>query len=146
MSESDYDKIVQVLTTYNRAIDTKDWDRYESVFAPEAVVDYTASGGIRGSRAEVRAWVSEAMGGFALSQHMLANHDVVVAGDTATAHSDFFGPVGRPDAQGAMSLLFVGGTYRDTLRRDGDGWLITERVEEMKWWKGEWPEDVPIEG
>jgi ketosteroid isomerase-like protein len=144
MADGDYEKIARLLTTYNRAIDAKDWDRYEAVFAPEAVIDYTGSGGIRGSRSEARAWVSQAMAGFAISQHVLANHDVVVEADVATAHSDFFGPVGKSDDAGGFTLLFVGGAYHDKLRRTGDGWLITERVEEMKWWSGEWPEEVPL--
>ena len=145
MADGDFTAIVRLLTTYVRGVDTKDWDRYESVFAADAVIDYTASGGIRGSRREAREWVAEAMARFPLSQHYMTNHDVVVDGDLATCHSDFFGPVGRPGADGAMSILFVGGRYRDRLRRTGDGWVITERVEEMTWWAGDWPEEVALE-
>lgn len=32
---------------YFRALDTKDWDLYESVFAPDAVIDLTRAGGQR---------------------------------------------------------------------------------------------------
>jgi SnoaL-like domain len=145
MAGSDFEKIVKVLTTYARAVDTRDWDRYETVFAPEAVIDYTSSGGIRGSRAEARAWVSEALGIFSMSQHMVMNHDITVDGDTATSHSDFYNPMGRPDGNGGLLLMFVGGAYIDKLRRTGDGWLITERVEAMKWWTGAWPEEVTLE-
>lgn len=145
MAESDYEKIVRLLTTYARAVDTRDWDRYKTVFAPDAVIDYTESGGIRAGRDEATAWVSKALEPFSMSQHMVVNHDIVVSGDTATSHSDFYNPIGRPDGKGGMSLLFVGGTYKDKLRRTGDGWVITERVEGMKWWTGEWPEDVVLE-
>jgi len=142
MAVGDYEKIVRLLTVYTRAIDAKDWDRYESVFAPEAVIDYTASGGIRGSRQEARAWVSEAMSRFAVSQHYVTNHDIVVDGDMAACHTDFFGPVGWPDEVGGTALLFVGGTYADRLRRTGEGWRITERVEHMTWSSGQWPGDL----
>lgn len=145
MADGDFEQIVRLLTEYTRGIDTKDWDRYERVFTPDAVIDYTASGGNRGTPAESRAWVADAMERFTVSQHYVTNHDVAVDGDVATCHSDFFGPVGRPDGKGGTSLLFVGGSYTDRLRRSGDGWLITERVEEMKWWSGEWPEEVPLD-
>ena len=145
MADGDYEKIVRLLTTYARAVDTRDWELYLTVFAPEAVIDYTGSGGVRGSREEATAWVSKAMEIFTMSQHMVVNHDVVVDGDTATSHTDFYNPIGRPDGNGAMALLFVGGVYKDKLRRTGDGWLITERVEEMKWWTGVWPEGVALD-
>lgn len=145
MAQSDYEKIVQLLTRYARAVDTRDWDLYQTVFAPDAVIDYTSSGGIRGTRDEATAWVSKAIEMFSMSQHMVVNHDIHVDGDTATSHSDFYNPMGRPDATGGLSLLFVGGAYKDRLRRTGDGWVITERVEEMKWWTGDWPEGVTVE-
>jgi ketosteroid isomerase-like protein len=145
MADSDFEKIVRLLTEYARAVDTRDWARYETVFAPEAVIDYTPSGGIRGSRAEATAWVSNAMEMFSMSQHMVMNHDIVVDGDTATSHSDYYNPLGRPDGSGGQALLFVGGAYIDKLRRDGDGWLITERFEDMKWWTGDWPDGVTLD-
>jgi hypothetical protein len=51
----------------------------------------------------------------------------------------FAGPVGWPDGNGGVTLLFVGGTYDDKLRRTGDGWLITERIDTMTWSQGAWP-------
>jgi SnoaL-like domain len=146
MADGDYEKIVRVLTTYARAVDTRDWDLYRTVFAPEAVIDYTSSSGPRAPLEPATAWVSKALSFFSMSQHMVVNHDIVVDGDTATSHTDFYNPMGRDNGQGGQDLLFVGGAYKDQLRRTGDGWVITERVEEMKWWTGVWPEGVTLEG
>jgi 3-phenylpropionate/cinnamic acid dioxygenase small subunit len=137
---SDRLAIQDLLTTYARAVDTKDWDLYESVFSPDALIDYTSSGGIRGSRAEVRAWVAKALELFTMTQHLVTNHHIVVNGDTATSHTDFFNPMGRPDGKGGLALFFVGGTYRDELKREDGGWVITERIEEMLWFAGDWPQ------
>lgn len=131
--------IEDLLTTYARAVDTKDWDLYESVFSDDAVIDYTSSGGIRGSRSEVRAWVSKALELFTMTQHIVTNHHIVVDRDTATSHTDFFNPMGRPDGEGGLALLFVGGAYKDRLRRHQGRWWITDRYEEMLWFTGSWP-------
>lgn len=144
-AEADRQAIIRLLTSYARAVDTKDWDRYERVFTPDAVIDYTSSGGIRGTRGEARAWVAEALEIFSMTQHIVTNHDISVDGDTATSYADFYNPLGRPDGAGGLTLLFVGGAYRDQLRRTGDGWRITHRVEDMFWFTGAWPEDVVVE-
>jgi hypothetical protein len=145
VADSDFETIVRLLTRYARALDTRDWDLYETVFAPEAVIDYTSSGGVRAGRAEARVWVAGAMEPFTMSQHLMVNHDIRVDGDTATAHTDLYNPLGRPDGKGGLRILFVGGVYKDKLRRTGDGWVITERIEQMTWWTGDWPEDVVLD-
>ena len=43
---SDRLEIADVLTRYTRAIDTGDWDKLDTVFTPDAEIDYTESGGI----------------------------------------------------------------------------------------------------
>lgn len=136
--------IEDLLTTYARAVDTKDWDLYESVFAPDALIDYTSSGGIRGSRSEAKEWVAKALERYTMTQHFVTNHHIEVDGDIATSHADFYNPLGMPDGNGGLALLFVGGAYLDTLRRSQDGWLLTERVEQMLWFTGAWPEDVKL--
>jgi 3-phenylpropionate/cinnamic acid dioxygenase small subunit len=128
--------IVDLLATYALAVDTKDWDLYESVFAEDAVIDYTSSGGVRGSRQEARKWVSEALQPFTMTQHLVTNHHIDLDGDTASCRCDFFNPMGLPDSTGELKVFFVGGVYHDRLRRTAQSWLITERVEQMLWTKG----------
>ncbi|MGH9028640.1 MAG: nuclear transport factor 2 family protein [Acidimicrobiales bacterium] len=125
--------IAELLADYARAVDTKDWELYKSVFSADAVVDYTSSGGPRGTREQVAEWVSSALEPFTMTQHLVTNLHVEVEGDNATCRSDYYNPMGMPDGAGRLALFFVGGLYLDRLRRSEGGWLITERVEEMLW-------------
>ncbi|VWX46789.1 nuclear transport factor 2 family protein [Novosphingobium sp. 9U] len=43
----DVEEIRKLKARYFRALDTKDWDLYEAVFAPDVVVDLTRAGGQR---------------------------------------------------------------------------------------------------
>ena len=45
---SDELEIAALLNTYARAVDTKDWELYRSVFTDDAYIDYSASGVIAG--------------------------------------------------------------------------------------------------
>ena len=126
-------EIDDLLTRYATAVDTRDWDLYQTVFTADAVIDYTSSGGIRGGLAEVTAWLSDALSIFSMSQHMVTNRDIRMTGDTATSHSYFYNPMGRTKRDGTLDLMFVGGYYRDELRRTGAGWRITERIQDTAW-------------
>jgi 3-phenylpropionate/cinnamic acid dioxygenase small subunit len=126
-------EIDSLLTRYATAVDTRDWDLYQTVFTADAVIDYTSSGGIRGELAEVTKWLADALSIFSMSQHMVTNRDIRVAGDTATSRSYFYNPMGRTKRDGSLDLMFVGGYYRDQLRRTGEGWRITERIQDTAW-------------
>lgn len=124
--------IDDLLTRYASAVDAKDWDLYASCFTPDARIDYTASGGIAGTLAEVRAWLAEVMGFFPICQHVVANRTIVVAGDTATSRSYLFNPMVVGDRESG-GLFLEGGVYRDRIVRTSDGWRIAERIEEASW-------------
>src|SRR5205814_101740 len=63
----------------------------------------------------------------------LTNRDIRVTGDTATSRSYFYNPMGRTKRNGTLDLMFVGGFYRDKLRRTADGWRIVERIQDTAW-------------
>jgi 3-phenylpropionate/cinnamic acid dioxygenase small subunit len=126
-------EIDDLLTRYATAVDTRDWDLYQTVFTPDAVIDYTSSGGIRGGLTEVTKWLSDALSGFSMSQHLVTNRDIRLTGDTATSHSYFYNPMGRTKRDGTLALMFVGGYYRDRLRRTAEGWRIAERIQDTAW-------------
>ena len=50
--------IEAVLVRYATLIDTQRFDGLREVFSADAVVDYTSAGGIKGSLAEVSAWLA----------------------------------------------------------------------------------------
>ncbi len=80
---SDRIEIDDLITAYARAVDTLDWARFDDVFTPTAVIDCTASGGIRGTRDEVRDWLAQTLPAFTRMQHYVAQKEVVLDGDTA---------------------------------------------------------------
>ena len=130
---SDRLEIDALLSRYARAIDTLDWALLDTVFTPDATVDYTATGGIRGTYPEVRTWLAQVLPNFAVRQHFVTNREIVVDGDTATSRALLFNPMGTRTADGGIELFYVGGCYVDRLRRTADGWRIVERREEHGW-------------
>ena len=125
--------ISEVLDTYARGIDSKDWDLVASVFADDATLDYTAFGGPKGTAQDVIAWIQASVSAFAMTQHHITNRHVTIDGDEATVESELFAPMGMATGEGKMSILFTGGCYRDRLRRTSDGWKISERTCDRAW-------------
>lgn len=122
-------EIDDLLTRYAMALDAKDWPVWETCFTSDAFIDYTAAGGVKGTVAEVRQWLSEVMANFEMTQHLVTNRAVELDGDTANSRCSLFNPMGLRDKDG-MIVFFDGGCYRDRLVRTADGWRIAERVEE----------------
>jgi 3-phenylpropionate/cinnamic acid dioxygenase small subunit len=123
-------EIDDLLTRYATAVDNKDWDLFRTCFTPDAFIDYTAAGGIKGRLPEVADWLAQVLPLFPMTQHVVTNRAVTVDGDRATSRSCFFNPMGMPEGEGGMNLFIDGGYYNDKLVRTADGWRIEERVEE----------------
>jgi hypothetical protein len=126
-------EIQDLLTRYCKAIDTKDWSLLDTCFVPDAHVDYTSSGGVAGAYPEVRAWLAQVLPNFPMSQHTIGNFDVSIDGDRASSKVHFYNPMGRPKADGTLSLFWIGGFYVDELVRTQDGWRIAKRIEQQAW-------------
>jgi SnoaL-like domain len=127
---SDRLEIQQLMTIYSNAIDRRDFDRLDTVFTPDAYIDYRAMGGIDGRYLEVKAWLGPALKSFPRYYHLIANTEIVLAGDDATSRTVCFNPMEVPLPQGGSQVMFLGLWYVDKLVRTPDGWRITERVEE----------------
>lgn len=125
--------IQDLLTRYTRAIDGREWNLLDTVFLPDATLDYTAVGGQRGRFPEMKAWLAQALGTYDATQHMISNHDIRVTGDTATSRVYVFNPMGKKRDDGQLGLFFMGGYYVDRLVRTAAGWRIAERIEELSW-------------
>jgi len=142
-------EIDDLLTRYAVAVDDRDWERLDAVFAPHAQLDYRSAGGIRGLYPEVRQWLSDVLPLFTWTQHLVANRTLTIdpGGATASARSDFHNP-NQMEIDGEPWLFVVGGRYHDRLVRLPVGWRITHRVEETLWWHhpmpGLPPEPYPL--
>ena len=137
--------IGDVLDDYAHAVDTHDWTLLSSLFAPDATLDYTAAGGPRGSRSEVLEWIAASLPAVTLTQHLLTNRRIRVDADTATARTELLNPLLFDGSEGTQ-LLLLGGRYDDRLRREGDGWIITERVHTTVWTAGPTPAQLNTPG
>ncbi len=141
---SDRIQIHDLLVRYTVAIDTKDWKLLDGCFLPDAHVDYTATGGIKGPYREVRAWLEKALSAFPMTVHFISNSTVTLEGDQARARTYVLNPMGFPKPDGNLHIFTVGGYYVDQLVRTPDGWRIAERVEQQAFLEGTLPEALKI--
>lgn len=130
---SDRMEIADLITSYTRAVDTGEWDRLDAVFTPDAEIDYTASGGIRGAFPEVKAWLAEVLPRFVRRQHLIGQLEVVLGGDAATVTAYFANPMVSVGEDGAERLFACGGLYHHRLVRTGAGWRSRRLVQEIAW-------------
>ncbi len=134
---SDRLEIADVLTRYTRAIDTGDWDKLDTVFTPDAEIDYTESGGIAAGFAEVKPWLAEMLPMFfSKRMHTLGQLDYTLRGDEADVTAYFDNPMLMDDGQGGQKVVEVGGIYHHTLVRTADGWRSRKLHEEVIWKRG----------
>jgi 3-phenylpropionate/cinnamic acid dioxygenase small subunit len=141
---SDRIQINDLLTRYTVAIDTKDWNLLDTCFTPDATVDYTTSGGTKGSYPEVRQWLEKALAVFPMTQHFISNTTVEFDGDRARTRTYVINPMGFPKEDGSLHIFTVGAYYVDTLVRTDAGWRIADRFEEQAFLDGSLPDALQI--
>lgn len=128
---SDRLEIQDLFARYTYAIDERNWDGLDDVFTPDAVIDYTETGGARGTVAQIKAWLPVAMQRFPRFQHMVATTKLELDGDSARSRTILFNPMVHRADDGTEQVFFIGLWYRDKLVRTPAGWRIAERYEEM---------------
>jgi hypothetical protein len=134
---SDRMEIEGVLVRYTRAIDTGEWDLLDSVFTPDAEIDYTESGGVADTFPAVKKWLAEVLPAFFPKRmHSLAQLDIAVDGDAATCTAYFHNPMPMDDGHGGEKVVEFGGLYHHTLARTPDGWRSRKLHEEIVWKRG----------
>lgn len=133
---SDRIEIADLLVRYTRAIDTGEWDRLDTVFIPDARIDYTATGGIAAGYPEVKRWLADTLPMFPRRQHVLGQSEVLLEGDRAAVTAYFWNPMVLPQRDGGELLWEFGGLYHHRLTRTSDGWRSTGLVEELCWKRG----------
>ncbi|HEX4246031.1 MAG TPA: nuclear transport factor 2 family protein [Acidimicrobiales bacterium] len=128
--------IDDLLTRYTMAVDAADWELLDTVFTPDARIDYTSAGGIAGSRDEIKEWLAQALAAFPVRQHLLGNKRVTVEGDTAAVRAYFFNPMYLQAPDGSQQYAPGGGYYNHALLRTSEGWRSRELIEEEVWREG----------
>jgi ketosteroid isomerase-like protein len=129
---SDRLEIQELIARYSYALDSGDFDALDALFTPDAVLDYTATGAIRGSLDEMKKFVTEAFTMFDGTQHLTTQTLLRFSDDGNTAYGKsachnpmVFGGENKP------KMMIVGLWYVDTFVRTHDGWRFKERVEQQ---------------
>jgi hypothetical protein len=145
--------IDDLLTRYTIAVDDENFELLDTVFTPDAILDYTSAGGPRGPYPEVREWLRKALAASGPArQHLIANKLVTLDGDTATVRAYFFNPntMARPEDSSFSSAFngpylysLGGGYYNHKLKRTPDGWRSIELFELRVWRQGYPPRPHP---
>ncbi len=129
----DRQAIQDTLVRYAHALDSFNNDLLDQVFTADADLDYSAAGGIRGNRAELRAWLEQAMSRFDSWQHLLSNFVICQDGDRASAVTRCYNPLQGRRADGSTYVYHAGACYYDELTRTAEGWRIHKRRLGMDW-------------
>lgn len=127
---SDKLEISDVLARYARAVDTKDWELWRSVFTADAHVDYSSAGAAVGPRDDVADWLEQALSAVPMTQHFISNVEIDLDGDRATVRAMFYNPMQLP---GMADLSYCGGYYHHDVVRTAEGWKSEKLVEENVW-------------
>jgi len=141
--------IDDLLTRYATAIDGRDFELLDTVFAPDAHLDYRSAGGVAGAYPEVRHWLSEVLTVCDVMQHHVLNRFLRVHEGAVRATSSFLN-VNVLEMAGSPWIFKVGGRYHDRLVLADGAWRITERIEDTLWWENPMPglpvAPVPVPG
>lgn len=130
MSDADQLEIANLLYRYARAVDTKDWELYRTVFTDDAMIDYSSAGAAVGTRDEIIDWFAANFGVIPWSMHYITNIEADVDGDTATVQAMFYNPMQLPGVDGMSAC---GGYYHHELVRTAAGWRSRSLREENLW-------------
>jgi hypothetical protein len=137
--------IQDLLTHYCTAIDSMHLDKLDEVFTPDAHIDYTSAGGVKGTFPEVKVWLQKALSLFPTTQHLVANFEITIDGDQATSRCMFYNPMTLPVSQeenADLRVLYFGGYYNDELILTPEGWRIRQCIEDTAWTDATFPEGM----
>jgi 3-phenylpropionate/cinnamic acid dioxygenase small subunit len=132
---SDRWEIQDLVFRYAELIDTRDIEGLRDVFSEDVHVDYSAFGGSVGNLEETLAFLKGALTAdlFPHTQHLNANVQVTLNGDTASGRVMCFNPMNMALPDGQSQTFFLGLWYLDQYRRTAEGWRICRREEVKSW-------------
>ena len=137
-------EIEELMHRYAEMVDFRQWKEMDRIFALEATIDYTSSGGVAGPFRETLAWLDRALESWPLNLHVVSNAIIDIDGDRATSRCYFHAPMGRNAPEGGQYVITNSGRYHDELIRTADGWRIVARVCEQFLMQGALPEGYAI--
>ncbi len=133
---SDRFEIQDLVYHYADLIDRRDIERLRTeVFTTDAHIDYSAMGGSVGNLEETISFLKAALTEelFPNSQHLNANIQVTLDGDTASGRVMCLNPMEMALPESGSQVYLLGLWYVDEYRRTEQGWRISRRAEEKSW-------------
>ncbi|TDG13830.1 nuclear transport factor 2 family protein [Seongchinamella unica] len=133
---SDRLEIQDLVFHYADLVDSRQLERLRSdVFTGDAHIDYSAMGGSVGNVDETLAFLKASLTEelFPASQHLNANVQVSVGGDSGTGRVMCFNPMVMAMPDGNRQTILMGLWYVDEYRRTPAGWRISRREEVKSW-------------
>ncbi len=124
----DRTEITDVLYRYAVAIDTKDYDLLESVFTPDAAIDYNVERGTKLPFSEMKEWLRQALRMFSTTHHAITNPLIEIDGDSARSVCYLTAAHVQLTHEGETNYAVLHGHYSDRLVRTSEGWRIRERT------------------
>jgi len=121
--------IEQLLAKYGHLVDGHEWDRFDELFTPDCVLDYT-----RVHAPRVFHGIAEIQDYFREANHPAAHHVSNVWVDLLDGdyrvRSKFFVPFTRGSH---VPKRWYGGDYDDVVVHTPDGWRFSHRVCSERW-------------
>lgn len=133
---SDRFEIQDLLFHYADLIDSKQISRLrDEVFTEDVFVDYGVMGGSVGDLDTTIEFLESALTDelFPNSQHLNANLQITVDGDSGKGRVMCFNPMEMALPDGGTQTYLLGLWYVDEYRRTDKGWRISRRAEEKSW-------------
>ena len=133
---SDRFELQDLVFHYADIIDSKQIDQLRSdIFTEDVHIDYSAMGGSVGDLEETITFLKASLTNelFPNTQHLNANVQIKLHGDTATGRVMCINPMEMTIAEGSTQTFFLGLWYVDEYRRTDKGWRICRREEVKSW-------------
>jgi hypothetical protein len=119
--------IDDLLARYAFAVDFEDPDLFDTVFTPDAILDYTSSKGPRGPYHEVKPWLFEVLKVTNPARmHVIAQRRIFIDGDAARVRAYFTNPYAIQLPEGSWAYSNGGGFYDHRLELRREGWRSVE--------------------
>jgi ketosteroid isomerase-like protein len=123
----DIQEITTLFMAYRRTLDERDFAAYSQLFAPDG--EWAGNLGASKGPAAIEKMLDDTAGqGFSIDAgedfHLVANPDIHVDGDRATATSTWVFVTRDADDRPQLSLM---GHYTDVLHRTPEGWRFLRR-------------------
>jgi hypothetical protein len=115
---TDRAEIHDLVLSYARCADTKDWQGYSDLFAEEGRIIWPY-GDI--PKADIARSIDRILSPFEATHHILTNIGITIDGDTARTHH-YLQSIHVPSASEPGRHSDIGGWYDNEYRRTADGW------------------------